>query len=82
MATKPKFVRVMVNRMIDGVLVVCLENVRGIRATQVRVLEGATQPLSPMPKATEFWMPGEVLKDVELANKLGAKAAHFIVKGE
>lgn len=69
-----KIQRLIINKIIDGVLVVALENVPGKKATQVRVIKNATKPLDPAPKADDFFVPGIIVKDIDLANTLGQKA--------
>lgn len=74
-----KFERLIINKMIDGVLVVALENHPGKSATQVRVITGRTvSPLNPAPKAEDFFVPGNLLKDRALADQLGEKAMRMV----
>lgn len=73
-----KFQRVIINKMIDGVLVVALENVPGKAATQVRIIPGAIEPLANSPKAEDFFVPGRYEKDRVRADFLGEQAMKFV----
>jgi hypothetical protein len=73
--------RLIVNRVIDGVLVVALENVPGRRATQVRVA-GGTEPMPASAFRDPFFCPGRIERDVDRANALGEEAMALYRAGQ
>jgi hypothetical protein len=80
---KKQFERLIINRVIDGVLVVALENHPGKRATQVRVITGDNvTPLDPICFKDERFCPGYIEHDRALADKLGEKAMALYNSGQ
>ena len=70
--------RLIINKMIDGVLVVALENIPGENGTQVRIVPSATEPLKNPPKAEDFFCPGKLVRDWDTRVKLGKKSMKLV----
>lgn len=76
-----KFQRIIINKMIDGVHVMALENVPGKRTTQVRCTN-SNEPFENPPKVDDFFCPDYIEHDVDVANRLGQKAIEIYNRGE